>query len=177
MDLIIRVFWLFLPAGLANMAPVLFQWAPFLNKPIDFKKSLWGKRIFGDNKTWRGLIFGILTAIGTMQLQILIYPFLKDLSLIDYQQVNSLLMGLLLGGGALIGDLAKSFLKRRLNIEPGKSLIIADQIDWILGALIFSSLIYTWPWQIWLTAIILFGILHPITNLIGYWLKIRSVKL
>ena len=56
--------WFFLPAGLANGAPVIANKVPLINKwitPLDFGKTWGGKRIFGSNKTWRGLVVGGLT--------------------------------------------------------------------------------------------------------------------
>jgi hypothetical protein len=51
--------WLFLPVGGAWIAhaPVL-RWdlAPRLNRPIDGGRTLRGRRLFGDNKTWRGAL-------------------------------------------------------------------------------------------------------------------------
>lgn len=34
--ILLQTFWLFLPAGFANMAPVLFKWFPFFGYPVDF---------------------------------------------------------------------------------------------------------------------------------------------
>jgi CDP-2,3-bis-(O-geranylgeranyl)-sn-glycerol synthase len=50
----------------------------------------------------------------------------------------SILLGFMLSLGALTGDILESFIKRRLNRAPGKSLPVADQIDFILGAFLFS---------------------------------------
>ena len=59
-------FWFFLPAGIANMSPVLasrISWLKSWDTPLDFGKSFRGKPIFGKNKTWRGIVFGTLSAI------------------------------------------------------------------------------------------------------------------
>ena len=62
-DIIIQTFWLLLPAGFANMAPVLFKWIPLMNYPVDYNKKFRDKPVFGKNKTYRGFLFGILIAI------------------------------------------------------------------------------------------------------------------
>jgi CDP-diglyceride synthetase len=40
-----------------------------------------------------------------------------------------------------MGDLTGAFLKRRLNIPPGGLLPVVDQIDFIVGAILFSLLV------------------------------------
>ena len=58
---ILFALWFFLPAGLANAAPVFASRIPKSEKlalPLDFGKSFRGKRIFGENKTFRGLLAG-----------------------------------------------------------------------------------------------------------------------
>jgi CDP-2,3-bis-(O-geranylgeranyl)-sn-glycerol synthase len=44
--------------------------------------------------------------------------------------------GLRLGFGAMAGDAAKSFFKRRLAIEPGRPWVPFDQLDFAVGALV-----------------------------------------
>jgi CDP-2,3-bis-(O-geranylgeranyl)-sn-glycerol synthase len=173
---ILKIFWFFLPAGIANMSPVLFKWLNFLNYPVDFGKKLNKKPILGKNKTFRGLITGVLMSIIFTYIQILLYPNTKYISLINYSETNFIFLGFLLGFGALFGDLTKSFFKRQLNIKPGKSWIIFDQLDWIIGAIVFTIFYIKLSVAQILIAIILFGILHPIVNLIGYLIKIKKNK-
>ena len=176
LSVIISSFWLFLPAGIANMAPVFFAKVPFLAMPIDFNKKLWGAPIFGSHKTYRGFLVGVIFAIATVYLQKLIYPEPSGYTLVDYSSVNGLGLGFLMGLGALGGDLVKSFFKRRLKIPSGWVWAPFDQIDWIIGALLLSSIVIDFDKKYVFAAIILFGLLHPIVNLIGYSLKIKSNK-
>ena len=93
----------------------------------------------------RGLFVGILAGIITAGIQALLFfktDFFKANTLIDYKKVNFILLGALMGGGALIGDLVKSFVKRRLNVPPGKPWFPWDQLDWIVGAIALSSIVY-----------------------------------
>ena len=178
MDLIyfLKIIWFFLPAAIANMSPVLFKWINFLNYPIDLNKTFLKKPIFGKNKTFRGFFFGIIMAILFAYIQVLLYPISKPISLINYNQINFILLGFLLGFGALFGDLIKSFIKRQLNIEPGKSLVPLDQIDWIIGSIVFIfAYIQLSSIQI-ITAVIMLGLLHPVINILGYLLKIKKNK-
>lgn len=148
------------------MAPVLIKNRfKFLAVPVNEK---W----LGAHKTWRGFIFGVLTGELIYLFQYFFNP--EVLSLFNYQEY-SWAWGFLLGFGALAGDAIKSFFKRRLNIKPGRPWIPFDQIDYALGALIVASFIFPLTWQIWLIIILSGIILHSLSNLIGYALKIKDV--
>jgi CDP-2,3-bis-(O-geranylgeranyl)-sn-glycerol synthase len=177
---ILLAIWFFLPAGLANVAPVLAMKIPLTNRlayPLDFGKSIGGKRIFGDHKTFRGLIFGIITAIVVVWLQIFAfnnYGFINNNINIDYTRINPLILGGLLGFGSLAGDALKSFFKRRTNIKPGSSWFPFDQIDYIIGGVLFSlayiqlsAWVYFWILLIWF-------LLHPISTFVGYLFKLKD---
>jgi CDP-2,3-bis-(O-geranylgeranyl)-sn-glycerol synthase len=175
-DIIFQTLLLIAPAGVANMSPVLFKWLPVLNKPVDFGKTFGGKPLFGKNKTYRGFLVGILMAILVVYLEKILYNFLAPYSIVDYSQINIFWLGFLLGFGALFGDLIESFMKRQKGVAPGKSWAPFDQIDWVLGALIFVHLYFPIGLSIWITALIIFGLLHPVINLIGYYLGIKKNK-
>ena len=101
--------------------------------------------------------------------------FFKDLSILDYS--NWLSIGFLLGIGAITGDSVKSFFKRRFNIKPGKPWIPFDQTDFIIGALLFISIIYIPELKIIIAALVVSFILHITVSHIAYYLKLRKVKL
>lgn len=176
--LILECLWFLFPAGLANVTPaVVKRRFEFLAIPIDFNGTLEGKPIFGQNKTWRGLVFGILAGVAGFALQKWLYQFwlFKEISLIDYTHY-SLVLGVLLGLGAMVGDLVESFIKRRINIPPGQLWFPFDQIDWILGALGFSSILYLPSLPLLLIIMGLGFGLHPIANYGGYLLGIKKNK-
>lgn len=157
------------------MAPVLFKWVPF-STPIDFNKKIKGKAIFGPHKTYRGFIFGFLAAVAFIYLQRALAPSMSAIVMIDYNSINVWLWGFLLGWGALFGDLVSSFFKRRLDISPGKSWVPLDQIDWIVGALIFSVFYIEVDWLMAATAVFLSFIFHPLFNYAAYILRIKKNK-
>lgn len=175
-DLIIKVFWLLLPAGFANMAPVLSQKVNFLDYPVDFNKKFRKKPLFGKNKTYRGFFFGILSAILIVYIQKLCYGSMQKYSMIDYSSVNIILLGFILGFGALFGDLIKSFFKRRLNIRSGETWFFFDHTDWIIGSLLFVNIFVKTPLAYVLVSLILFSIIHLITNYIGFMLKLKKYR-
>lgn len=168
-EIIIKIFWLLLPAGLANMSPVLFRWLPLLNIPVS-------KRFFGEHKTYRGFAVAIIIAILIVYIQKLLYPYMQNYSIVDYSAINIYLFGFLLGCGAMAGDLVKSFFKRIRGIAPGKQWVPWDQIDWVFGAIFFISFSVKFSILEIITALAIFGILHPIINFIGFALKIKKNK-
>ena len=118
---LLQVLYFFLPAYLANMSPVLVRgWFSALAIPIDGGQTLRGKRVFGDHKTWRGLLAGIVAGALVFELQRFAYQagIARDLALIDYS-THPLLPGLLMGVGAGVGDAVKSFLSAVLTLSLG----------------------------------------------------------
>lgn len=178
---ILLALWFFAPAGYANLAPILANNIPQLKKysqPIDFGKTYRGKRILGDHKTFRGLAAGTLMGLLIAAVQMISYDqssFVRDISgPIDYSQPIYLLMGAALGFGALFGDSLKSFFKRQLDVQPGKSWVPFDQIDFILGAILFSLPFTVLDTNIYILAVVFMALLHPVMNLIGWLLKLKA---
>ena len=173
---VLQVLYFFLPAYLANISPVLIRgWLEALAIPIDAGRSVSGKRILGDHKTWRGLLAGIVAGALVFEFQRVVYQagIAQALALIDYS-AHSLLPGLLMGLGAAVGDAVKSFFKRRIDIEPGESWPVFDQLDFFLGAYVFVSLVYSPPLLLTVASlpIILFG--NIASNATGYWLGFKE---
>ena len=176
-NLILQCLYFMLPAYFANMAPVMTKKIfNNLKIPIDFNKKINNKPIFGQNKTFRGLIFGVIFAIIIAFIQSVFYNnnILLDISLVDYS--NWLLIGFLLGLGAIFGDLIESFVKRRLNYEPGKSFVPFDQLDFVIGALIFIYPIVSLSLNKILIILILSFVLHVLVNHISFYTSVRKEK-
>lgn len=174
--LLLKCFYLMLPAYFANMAPVMAKKINLFAHPIDFNKKISSKPIFGKNKTFRGFVFGIIFAIIVAYIQFLLYQisFFRNISFIDYE--NWLFFGFMIGIGALMGDLAKSFFKRRLDIEPGARFIPFDQTDFVFGALIFIMPIFKVTLKIFITALLLSLALHIIVNHTAFYLGVRGER-
>jgi CDP-2,3-bis-(O-geranylgeranyl)-sn-glycerol synthase len=175
--------WFFLPAGIANVTPILVAKAPLLKKwnaPVDGGRTFRNRRIFGDHKTWRGLITGVIAGTLVFALQVAMYrqsDWVYDITQqLNYDQM-SLVVGLLLAFGALAGDTIKSFFKRQINVNSGLTWFPFDQLDYIVGALLLSSLAvtltavqYVWVFLVW------FG-LHLLFSYIGFLLKFKSTPI
>ena len=173
---LLKCFYLMLPAYFANMAPVMVKKINLFAFPIDFNKQINNTPVLGKNKTFRGLVFGVIFAIIVAYLQSLLYNagFFRNISFFNYQ--NWLLFGFLMGSGALMGDLVKSFLKRRLGIKPGAKFVPFDQTDFVVGALIFIMPIFDLALKIFVTSLVLSFVLHIITNHLAFYMKIRNEK-
>lgn len=188
LNLILSSLYFILPAYIANICPVLLKFLPF-GRPIN-------KKLFGENKTWRGFYVGYLGAFAALLFQLylqksgalpsdsIIYnsSILTAASnngyitpLLDYGHINIFLYAFVFGIGALTGDLLKSFMKRRLGIAPGKAWFPFDQLDFVIGALIFLAPLYVPTWSIIFTILIFTPLLHFLCNLIAYHLKLKKV--
>ena len=143
--------WLFLPAYFANAAPVLLHGGGSLDSGRNWSD---GKRILGDHKTLYGTIIGIVVG-----------------SLFGIIQGN-LLQGILFSVGAILGDLLFAFIKRRLGIQPGKSLPLWDQVGFIIVAILLGSLVEPRPtWQQDVAMIFTTIPVHYVSNLFAWGLK------
>jgi len=176
---VIVTLYFFLPAYFANMCPVIFDrlgWLKFLAKPIDGGRTFNGQPLFGANKTWRGLAAGIIGGLIVTALQAFAYQrlFLYNLSLVDYSDVW-IMLGILGGGGAILGDLIKSFFKRRVGIKAGGAWPIFDQLDFIAGFIVFTAVIFIPHWSVIITICLLTLLLHPLTNIISYLIGWKKV--
>lgn len=165
--------WYLLPAALANHVVSCGNrlWLPRILRsglakiavPIDLGIKWRGREILGKNKTWRGLLVGVITGMLVAGVQAILFlktDFFKINTLIDYGRINFILLGALMGGGALAGDLVKSFIKRRLGKPSGKPWFPWDQLDWITGAIVLSSVLYVPTAGIMLVTAVLYVGVH-----------------
>lgn len=146
------------PAYCANAAPVIFGGG----FPLDGGRTfLDGRPIFGSHKTLRGFFSGLVT--GTL------VGFVQG-ALFQY----NVLLGFALSMGALVGDLLGSFLKRRLDLPPGSTLPVVDQLGFILGALLFSLPVSPPTFPTVLIIMIITPPIHLLTNFLAYLLGVKK---
>jgi CDP-2,3-bis-(O-geranylgeranyl)-sn-glycerol synthase len=177
------VIYFMLPAYLANVSALVFGGG----KPLDFGRNFRdGRRIIGNGVTWKGTIIGTLigTLIGILQGSVSAYygnvfSLIPGITIIQGPIPTSILqgaiIGLFLGGGALIGDAVGSFIKRRIGIERGKAAPFLDQLDFVIGALVFASLIVFIPLNMIIIILIISIVLHLLTNMIAYLIGMKDV--
>ena len=144
---VLQVLYFFVPAYLANMAPVLVQGHLVrLDRPLDGGRMLWGERMLGAHKTWRGIVAGVVVGFAAFVVQRALYDagWLRALAPVDYATLP-LSTGLALGLGTGVGDAVKSFFKRRIAIAPGEPWVGFDQLDFMVGAWLFAAPLYAAP--------------------------------
>jgi CDP-2,3-bis-(O-geranylgeranyl)-sn-glycerol synthase len=177
---IVFAWWFLLPAAIANAVPVFTAHIPILrdcNLPLDLGKTFKGIRIFGPNKTWRGLISGILAATLVLALQRL----MGDIGLFetvsqfkDYRSMPMLVLGPLLGLGALGGDAIESFFKRQRGIPSGQSWIPFDQIDYILGSIAITLPLIKLSLIHYILMLMVWSLLHVLATYTGWCLGLKD---
>ena len=173
--------WFFLPAALANMAPIFaahISWLKKYDAPMDFGRTFRGKRIFGSHKTWRGLLSGIATAtllLWLQQLAVQHFGWAQQLTTqVDYAQLPLFVVGPLFAIGALGGDAIESFFKRQRNTPPGKDWFPWDQLDCIIGTAVAISPFVSWTiWQ-YVFLIVLWFSVDMLSSYLGWLLHLKE---
>ncbi|RJQ19440.1 CDP-archaeol synthase [Candidatus Woesearchaeota archaeon] len=162
----IEVLYAMIPAYVANMTPVLARGLPGKAR-LDFGFSLRGEPLLGANKTWKGFLIG--TALGTfvgVVLSNLYWPFV----------FSAFWWSFLVSFGALTGDAVKSFFKRRMKVKSGRPWIPFDQLDFVVGAFAFGSIVYFPGWAAVLAVGLLSVLGHIAVNHAAFYLGIRKEK-
>ncbi len=141
-------------AYIANATPLLVKG----KTPIDQGKFfIDGRRLLGSGKTVEGFIAGIIVGgiAGTIV-------------------TSNLIFGFLASTGAMLGDLAGSFIKRRLGLPRGHPLPFLDQLDFIVGAIALTALVHPPEPCAILILLVATPPIHLTANFIAYKMKIKS---
>lgn len=127
-----------LPAYVSNALPVLFSGRTPIDQGYAFAD---GSRFLGKGKTFRGFLAGVLggTLVGAGLTGV--REFLPGFSVQD-----KIAISFLLATGAMLGDAAGSFIKRRLGVAPGQKAV-TDAMTFVLVALTLSMAAFPslWP--------------------------------
>ena len=175
---LVSALWIMLPAYVPNSAAALFGGGPPIDGGATWKD---GRRIFGDGKTVRGFILGALAGIAVGGVELWVQTFTTWSSGWDLLPLLTVLTVCTFAVGALLGDLAKSFFKRRLGKEQGDPWPVADQYDLVAGAFLLTALLapswlltnITLPVLIWI--LVLTPVLHRVMNIAGHRLGVKRV--
>ena len=172
---LVLVIWVMLPAYVPNNAAVLGGGGP----PIDGGRTWGGKRILGDGKTWRGTIVGIAAGVGIALILNSIHGQVTGTLALDVPRFS---WGIIVAFpvGALLGDIAASFLKRRTGRKRGTMFPLVDQLDFVVVALLLGAIV-DWGWMtetftplLLLLVVFLTPIFHIGTNIIAYHLGLKD---
>ncbi len=146
---------LFFPAYVSSPLATLTALLP-RRHPIDFGARLRdGGRIFGDGKTWEGLIIGTLFG-GLLGLPVYVFFGVS---------ANPFVFAFL----GLLGDLIGSFVKRRMGLRRGEHAPILDELDFLFPPLVYAMP----PWRDALVLILITPFLHRAVSILGYKLGVK----
>ena len=154
--------WFILPAYFASISPVWFRLRG--KTPLDFGRTFRSKPIFGPSKTVRGFVGGALC--GTL---------LGGIQQFVFGKPDGFLLGVLLGFGAMTGDAVKSFFKRQRGIPPGKSWFPFDQLDFVVGGLVFAAAVETPTLVGLIITFVLTPPLHLLSNIADHKFGLKEV--
>lgn len=162
-----------------------FKLMPALAVPIDGGASFRGKRLFGDNKTFRGVVsMGLGSSLGFLLLGTLAsgsrYRYLGQLP----DGAVALLLGAAVGIVAMLAELPNSTLKRQLDLPPGEqakgvsriALHVLDQVDIWAGAWLVLAFVVSPTFGLLLGSFLWIYRGHQIFTFIGYKLGMRATR-
>jgi hypothetical protein len=189
MDEFLKISYLLSPllVGLAfHGLCIKFGWLHSLTRPIDAGKTLRGERLFGANKTYRGVIAVALgTAVG-VGLQDVFHHFrgTHSFELLNYGSPATLGFGLAMGAAAMLSELPNSLLKRQLRIVPGAAgrgvlgvvFYVLDQIDMLLGIWVVVGFAVPITAMRLLWSVVFLFIAHQVLTVVGYGLGMRATS-
>lgn len=116
-----------------------------------------GYRVLGDSKTWRGVVVApLMTALAAVMLSLPVG------------------VGVIIGVGAMLGDLLSSFLKRRLNMASSSRALGLDQIPEALLPLLLVAEGLALNWSVIGQLVVGFIALQWGLSLLLFWFGIRK---
>lgn len=179
--------WLFLPlvgSFLAHLPVLRLDWFKGLKRPVDGGATLRSRRLFGDNKTWRGMIVmgaGVWVATGLLAR----WPWYWSKLPVELTTAGPAAVGLLLALGTVLGELPGSFIKRQLDIAPGAQrrsgvgMLISmwDQGDFVPGIAVLLIPLWVMPLRQIALSFVAVSVLHLAISGAGYALGVRKTVL
>jgi len=166
-ELFIRIFLIVMPLYVTNASALFFGGTT----PLDFNKKFFdGKPLLGKGKTIEGAIGGITA--GTLATAIIQIALRENTAIVSGQY---LFVGILLAVGAIAGDAAASFFKRRLGKNRGEAVPLLDQLDFVFGGLVFASPLFLLSLEELLIIVALTVTIHAATNYIAFKLRLKNV--
>lgn len=159
------------PAYVANASAMVAGMLLKSKTPLDFGFLLPdGQPLLGKGKTWKGTLSGII--IGTLSALALFIAFPAEVFSVF---PNYAFAGFLIAFGAIFGDIAGSFIKRRLLIKSGAPTPILDQLDFVVGAYLFLSVLFVPGYEEFIFVCVFTVVTHILTNYIAFRLGLKKV--
>jgi hypothetical protein len=166
-------------------APVM-RWdlLPAWKRPLDAGAVWRGRRVFGDNKTWRG---AAAMAAGVVLAALLLRPVDAWWTRLPepIRAAGVLPYATLLALGTVAAELPNSFVKRRLDVAPGARrrsplgvlLVVLEQGDFVLGG--WLALAPLWAMNVAQAALafVVVVAVHAALNVVGWAVGARDVPM
>ena len=170
----VLAWWLLLPVYISNLFPPMVAG----HRPMDFGKNFWdGRRILGDSKTIEGFVFGTIVGFVVGAMETYLYPILNPIAISNLGSPlppMNLTVAFLLSFGALVGDAAGSFIKRRLGMESGSDAPFLDQWNFIIGAVVFAYYFTTITIGMAFAMFAITPLLHRSLSILGFHLGFKK---
>lgn len=176
-EVVATALWAMLPAYVPNNVAVVAGGG----RPIDGGRTWRGRRLLGDGKTWRGTAVGTLAGILLALALDAAGPAVSDATGIAFPAFPPVVM-VTLALGAMLGDIAASFLKRRVGRDRGATFPVVDQLDFAAAALALTFLAargwfhetFLDPPTVLVAVVLLTPLLHVGTNAGAYLLGLKE---
>ena len=163
----IYLFFTALPLYVANASAVISRG----KTPLDFNRTLSdGQPLFGNGKTWKGTILGIASGTLAGALSMYFFPMFTAQVSTSY-----IWYSFFLSMGAILGDLAGSFLKRRMKIKRGEPAHLLDQLDFVIGGMALAVIVSKPDWTGVILLIMITPFMHMASNRLAYMLGLKKV--
>jgi CDP-archaeol synthase len=172
-------------AGGVHVAWLRSAWSRPFALPIDAGRLFRGVRVFGANKTYRGLMAmpaaaaTVFAAFSSLRGAL---PAWLESGVWAVPAATLAMAGFVSGLAFMLAELPNSFFKRQMNIEPGGTprtpllrcvCFVIDRIDSTLGALLGLSLMLPMRPMTWIWCLLIGAGTHW---LFSYWLYLLKLK-
>lgn len=182
---------LFLAVALSAAGLVHSAWLrcpcslPFA-RPIDFGRTFRGRRIFGANKMWRGLMVMPIAAAGVFAGLAYFRDELPDWlarGMWTQPPASFALLGFASGLALMLAELPNSFLKRQLDVAPGEAptslplaalCFVLDRVDSTVGVLLVLTLLVPVAPHTWLWALLIGAVVHGLFSMLLHALRVKT---
>lgn len=152
--------WYMLPAFVGNASALWATKLPIPAWPVDGGAVFRGRRVFGDHKTWRGIVVGVFVGM-----------------IVATLQGRPLLHGAVLAFGNFLGDLLGAFVKRQRGLKSGESSLLVDAIPSPVVALASGALVIPVPLTLSQSVLVVAATvpLHMAANRFWHAIRLKSV--
>lgn len=174
--IVVTAIWAMVPAYIPNNVAVVAGGG----RPIDGGRTVAGRRVLGDGKTWRGaftgFVAGVVVALGFDRIE-------AALDTVVGVDVPGFPVAVVIGlpAGAMLGDILASGVKRRVGEARGARVPVLDQLDFVVGALcltwvtapMWAGMVFT-AWVV-VAVLVVTPLLHVGTNAVAYAVGLKDV--